>query len=645
MGKKRQLEFDFEGLNGLPKDFKIKTVTDVRKFFHHLVFDRKVNFHPDDDFSEYVSIDGKTPTFNANEVKQYNRLMKQAFDVCEKNGKDIYEIAMDEFNKTFKRSKGMNGLPKDYKVKPGDHLVKWVAIFNGGGWGKNYRSFERSEGEVVSVDGDDVKVKFGSSETNLSLEKLKVGIYETIDDENGGGKDVSYTVVPEGFDVADFEEIPKRVADEAYRNTSFDNEKRGFSARKDWENTVNNFAAFLDSYCKTKEQKEKAISLHKKFKEKTKQFLISYLHSHANCISAAIVGPSKFPVRRAEKANNAADNKYNEYVEYISNAKNKYPKIIEETLTEEEKESGMTYEKKEFFRKLDQDLKLAKQISEQPKGSVPSYIRTNMNSALLSRLDTLWRNRDYETFNKALDKIKDSGLIFSKNNAIWERHANTPTSELYQSPEFKRAMDFLQNCEEKLTKERYDKDKKDIQWYLSSYLNSLYQQQRIRSIKILLQRIKDVQDKTGFELWPANERYWHLLKEEKEEVEAPSAENPEGGTIYEADGCEVVDNIEQQRVQILFPGKPSAEIISYLKSHGFRWSPFNKAWQRQNTPDGRRKALEFAKKFFPKEEKDEKNEEKKAEEIEDTKEKKRLQLAKAKMKMAAAKIKMMSMGF
>lgn len=530
---------------------------------------------------------------------------------------------------------GLNGLPKGYQIKPGDNVVKWVADFIQGGWSKDYRSFERSQGTVVSVDGDDVKVKFGSSEATLSKEKLKnTNLYETIDDENGGGKDVYYTVVPEGFDVADFDEIPKKVAEDAYRNTSFSNDKRGFSARRDWEQEVNNFASFLDVYCKTKEQKEKAIALHKRFHDKTKELLISYLYSHANCISAAIVGPSKFPVRRAEKANNAADKKLNEYIEYISNAKNKYPKIIVETLTEEEKDSGMTYEKKEFFRKLDQDLKLAKQISEQPKGSVPSYIRTNMNSALLSRLDTLWRNRDYETFNKALDKIKDSGLIFSKNNAIWERHANTPTSELYQSPEFKRAMDLLQNCEEKLTKERYEQDKKNIQWYLSSYLNSLYQQQRIRSIKILLQRIKDVQDKTGFELWPANERYWHLLKEEKEEVEAPSAENPEGGTIYEADGCEVVDNIEQQRVQILFPGKPSAEIISYLKSHGFRWSPFNKAWQRQNTPEGRRKALEFAKKFFPKEET--------KEEIKEDNNK--LQLAKAKMKMAAARLKLINMG-
>lgn len=92
-------------------------------------------------------------------------------------------------------------------------------------------------------------------------------------------------------------------------------------------------------------------------------------------------------------------------------------------------------------------------------------------------------------------------------------------------------------------------------------------------------------------------------------------------------------------MQILFPGKPSSEIISYLKSNGFRWSPFNKAWQRQNTPEGRRKALEFAKKFFPKEET--KVEETKEEIKEDNN---KLQLAKAKMKMAAARLKLINMG-
>ena len=33
----------------------ITTVEEVANFFHHLVFDLKLNFHPDDDFAEYVN--------------------------------------------------------------------------------------------------------------------------------------------------------------------------------------------------------------------------------------------------------------------------------------------------------------------------------------------------------------------------------------------------------------------------------------------------------------------------------------------------------------------------------------------------------------------------------------------------------------
>ena len=36
-------------------DSHIKTVEGVKAFFHHLVYERKVNFHPDDDFADYVS--------------------------------------------------------------------------------------------------------------------------------------------------------------------------------------------------------------------------------------------------------------------------------------------------------------------------------------------------------------------------------------------------------------------------------------------------------------------------------------------------------------------------------------------------------------------------------------------------------------
>lgn len=40
-------------------------------------------------------------------------------------------------------------------------------------------------------------------------------------------------------------------------------------------------------------------------------------------------------------------------------------------------------------------------------------------------------------------------------------------------------------------------------------------------------------------------------------------------------------NKELNRVQILYPSKPSEEERTKLKSNGFRWSPYEKAWQRQ----------------------------------------------------------------
>lgn len=42
----------------------------------------------------------------------------------------------------------------------------------------------------------------------------------------------------------------------------------------------------------------------------------------------------------------------------------------------------------------------------------------------------------------------------------------------------------------------------------------------------------------------------------------------------------VRESVEADRLQLIFPGKPSAEARAALKSRGFRWSPHSGAWQR-----------------------------------------------------------------
>lgn len=73
----------------------INSTDEVKDFFRYLVNDRKVNLNPDDNFENYVNRSDGKPTFCEYEVRLFNEMMDEAFDFCEDNGYDIYEIAYD----------------------------------------------------------------------------------------------------------------------------------------------------------------------------------------------------------------------------------------------------------------------------------------------------------------------------------------------------------------------------------------------------------------------------------------------------------------------------------------------------------------------------------------------------------------------
>lgn len=75
--------------------------------------------------------------------------------------------------------------------------------------------------------------------------------------------------------------------------------------------------------------------------------------------------------------------------------------------------------------------------------------------------------------------------------------------------------------------------------------------------------------------------------EQREQVRV-TLEAEKGSAEVEEEHGEVTyrENVEMNRVQLLFPGKPDEATRDLLKRWGFRWSPTEGAWQRQLNGNG-----------------------------------------------------------
>lgn len=72
----------------------IKTMDDVKAFFQQLL-EEDLNFHPDEDFTNYINGETKEDTYSPEEAELRNKLMDEAFVVCEQNNICIYELGND----------------------------------------------------------------------------------------------------------------------------------------------------------------------------------------------------------------------------------------------------------------------------------------------------------------------------------------------------------------------------------------------------------------------------------------------------------------------------------------------------------------------------------------------------------------------
>ena len=73
----------------------------------------------------------------------------------------------------------------------------------------------------------------------------------------------------------------------------------------------------------------------------------------------------------------------------------------------------------------------------------------------------------------------------------------------------------------------------------------------------------------------------------EERLKSLKAAKDRGSSEQEYKTFKVVENTEAMRYQIIFDGKPDADVRNLLKSNGFKWAPSQGAWQRQLTNNAR----------------------------------------------------------
>ncbi len=76
------------------------------------------------------------------------------------------------------------------------------------------------------------------------------------------------------------------------------------------------------------------------------------------------------------------------------------------------------------------------------------------------------------------------------------------------------------------------------------------------------------------------------LRRIRQRIETLKAK-PTETTETERAGIRIVENAEDNRIQLIFDGKPPAVVRDILKSHCFRWSRYTAAWQRHLNAAGR----------------------------------------------------------
>ena len=84
-------------------------------------------------------------------------------------------------------------------------------------------------------------------------------------------------------------------------------------------------------------------------------------------------------------------------------------------------------------------------------------------------------------------------------------------------------------------------------------------------------------------MFTSRHKIWNLQEVCEKAIKAQEERANRDSVEITRNDARIVKNFAEARLQIFHNEKPAADVISRLKSNGFKWSRFNGCWQRQLT--------------------------------------------------------------
>lgn len=308
--------------------------------------------------------------------------------------------------------------------------------------------------------------------------------------------------------------------------------------------------------------------------EEKDQDIITYSLSDIpyNLAYHAYLGTSFVPEDRAVSVQNA----------YVEHLKNLCADLVPLAKSEEEKEilKAELLRYKAKYLNLYKALLSAKSRTLSPMITGPSNFPTRRNEKALN-VEHKRRTEFLNWQEKAIKAIRSkicpglSGIISSDDpEAITKLQAKIDSAEHNQS--------LMKQANAVLRKDLTEEQK------VSALLELGLSESAAREV------LKpDTMGRVGFPDYVLSNNNANIrrMKSRIEELKQKSSQETQEQTI----GTTIIkDNVEANRVQILFPDKPDESIRKTLRSNGFLWSPSNQAWQRKRSE----RALYLAKKIL-----------------------------------------------